>query len=272
MRLVVKCLLALAAVALAVPLVVIASGAADKKGSRPPAKQIRLMLFVGSASKPPTEAAAAAFQKAHPNIKLDMTFGGSGAILTQMTLEQIGDIYLPGSDDYMDKAEKLKAVIPETRKIVAYLVPTICVQHGNPKKIRSLADLARPGVTVALAKPGAVCLGDVSDEILKKAGLEEQVKKNCFTYPLSCEQTQHLVQSGEVDAIIGWDAFKSWAPDQIDLVSIPAKLIRVRNIPAAVAVYSKQRKAAEQFISFLTSRQGKAIFAKHGYSIRPPKI
>ena len=235
-------------------------------------KKIRLMAFVGSASKPPTQEAKAVFEKRHPNITIDMTFGGSGTLLTQMTLEKIGDIYMPGSDDYMDKAQKQKAVIPETRKIVAYLVPTICVRHGNPKKINSLADMARPGVTVGLAQAGAVCLGDVSDEILKKAGLEEQVKKNCLTYARSCEQTEQLVQLGEVDAIIGWDSFKSWAPDKIDLVPIPPKLVRVRNIPAAVAVYTKQRRAAEKFIAFLTSKEGKKIFEKYGYSVAPPKV
>jgi len=235
-------------------------------------KKIRLMAFVGSASKPPTQEAKTVFEKRHPNITIDMTFGGSGTLLTQMTLEKIGDIYMPGSDDYMDKAQKQKAVIPETRKIVAYLVPTICVQHGNPKRINSLADMARPGVTVGLAQAGAVCLGDVSDEILKQAGLEEQVKKNCLTYARSCEQTEQLLQLGEVDAIIGWDSFKSWAPDKIDLVPIPPKLVRVRNVPAAVAVYTKQRRAAEQFIAFLTSKEGRAIFSKHGYCVKPPKV
>jgi molybdate transport system substrate-binding protein len=241
-------------------------------GAGAAAEKTQLMVFAGSASKPPAQEAEKVFEKAHPDIEISMTFGGSGTLLQQMTLEQIGDIYMPGSDDYMDKAEAKKAVIPETRKIVAYLVPSICVQHGNPKNIQSLADLARPGVTVALAQAGAVCLGDVAEEILKEAGLEEQVKKNVITYARSCEQTQQLVQLAEVDAVIGWDVFKTWAPEQIDIVKIPAKYLRVRNVPAAVAVYSKNRAAAEQFIAFLVSKEGKAIFAKHGYSITPPKL
>jgi molybdate transport system substrate-binding protein len=255
---VVVCLLALGAVWLS-------AAAAD-------APKVRLMAFVGSASKPPAQEAKAVFEKKHPDIVVDMTFGGSGTLLQQMKLEEIGDIYMPGSDDFMDKAEQQKVVLPKTRKIVAYLVPAICVQHGNPKGISSLADLGKPGVTVALAKAGAVCLGNVAEEILRAAGLEEQVKKNVITYALSCEQTQQLVQLGEVDAVIGWDVFKHWAPDKIDIVSIPPKLLRVRNVPAAVAVYSQHQKEAERFISFLTSEEGKAIFTKHGYSVKPPEV
>jgi len=241
--------------------------------SSPPAvRQTRLVAFVGAASKPPTTEAKETFEKNHPDIVVDITFGGSGTLLNQMTLEEIGDIYMPGSNDYMDKAEKKQVVLPETRSIVAYLVPAICVQEGNPKNIHSLADLVRPGITVGLAEAGAVCLGDVSDEILRSAGLEKQVKNNVITYARSCDQTQQLVQLGEVDAVIGWDAFQHWAPDKIDIVSIDPTHLRVRNIPAAIAVYSRKRAEAQQFIDFLTSEQGKAIFAKHGYSVEPPTI
>jgi len=253
-------------------LVVIAGSVALFTNVGTSANKAQLVVFVGSASKPPMTEAKQAYQKSHPGVTIEMTFGGSGTLLNQIVLEKIGDVYVPGSDDFMDKAAKQQAIVPATRKILAYLVPVINVQHGNPKNIRSLSDLARPRVRVGLAKAGAVCLGDVSDEILKKAGVEAQVKKNVLTYTGSCEQTQQLVQLGEADAIIGWDSFKAWAPDRIDNVRIPAKLIRVRNVPAAVVTYSKQRKAAGEFVNFLASKQGKAIFSKHGYSTEPPRI
>lgn len=235
-----------------------------------PGQPVRLIAFVGSASKPPAQQAKAAYEKRNPGVTVDMTFGGSGTLLQQMTLEKTGDIYMPGSDDYMEKAEAKEAVVPETRAIVAYLVPVICVQKGNPKGIKGVADLAKPGVTVGLAEPGAVCLGDVSAEILESAGLLGAVRKNVITYAKSCEQTQQLVQLGEVDAVIGWDAFQQWAPDKIEVVPIPLKYARPRNIPVAVSVHSKQRGAAQGFIYFLTSAEGKAIFSKHGYSVEPP--
>ena len=91
-------------------------------GTGSAAAKTRLMVFAGAASKPPAQEAKKVYEKAHPDVQIDITFGGSGTILQQMMLEQIGDIYMPGSDDFMDKAEAKKAVIPETRKIVAYLI------------------------------------------------------------------------------------------------------------------------------------------------------
>jgi molybdate transport system substrate-binding protein len=77
---------------------------------------------------------------------------------------------------------------------------------------------------------------------------------------------------GEVDAIIGWRVFAAWCPDQIDCVDIPREHTRVRNIPAALSVYSKQRETARQFIDFLASEEGKAIFESHGYHVTPPEV
>ncbi len=234
--------------------------------------KIVLIAFVGSASKPPTFEAKEAFEAANPEIAIAMTFGGSGTLLNQMALEQTGDVYMPGSDDYMEKAEALGAVVQGTRRVAAYLVPTICVREGNPRRIASLGDLARPGLAVGLAQAGAVCLGDVSEEILRSAGLEAKVKRNVTRTRSMRSSRWQLVQLGEVDAIIGWDAFEKWAPDQIDCVPIAPEHLRVRNISAAVSKYSEHPGAAQKFIDFLASDEGKAIYAKHGYSVEPPKI
>jgi len=231
----------------------------------------RLFVFVGSASKPAMEEAKKAFEAANPGIRLDISYGGSGTLLNQMLLEQIGDVYVPGSDDFMDKAEKKGAVDPLTRRVICWLVPAIIVPKGNPKKVHGLEDLARPGVQIGLAKAGAVCLGDISEEILAAAGLTEKVKKNVVTYALSCEDTAHLAELGEVDAIIGWEVFGAWAPEKVEVVRLPATYAgRARNIPAAVSTFSRQPRLAGKFVSFLTSIEAKKIFQARGYAIRKP--
>jgi len=58
-----------------------------------------LLVFAGAASKPPTEDAAKAFE-AKTGVKVDVIFGGSGYVLSQMMLGKKGDLYFPGSSDY----------------------------------------------------------------------------------------------------------------------------------------------------------------------------
>src|SRR4030042_194717 len=86
-----------------------------------------LMVFAGAASKPPTEEAAKAFE-AQTGVKVDVIFGGSGYVLAQMMLGKKGDIYFPGSSDFMETAKKKKVVYEETERKVVYLVPAINVR------------------------------------------------------------------------------------------------------------------------------------------------
>jgi hypothetical protein len=65
-------------------------------------------------------------------------------MLSEMKLAQRGDLYLPGSSDFMEIAKRENLVLSESERFVAYLVPAINVPAGNPKNIRSLEDLARP--------------------------------------------------------------------------------------------------------------------------------
>ncbi len=95
----------------------------------------RLLIFAGAASKPPTEEAAKIFQEKY-SIPVDVVFGGSGFVLSQMKLSGKGDLYFPGSSDFMEIAKREGFVLPETEKIIVYLVSSINVQKGNPKGIR----------------------------------------------------------------------------------------------------------------------------------------
>ena len=56
----------------------------------------RLLVYVGAASKPPTEEAAGLFEK-NTGIKVDLNIGSSEAILSQMKLTKRGDIYFPAA-------------------------------------------------------------------------------------------------------------------------------------------------------------------------------
>ncbi len=225
----------------------------------------RIAAFCGAASKPPMEEATRVFEK-KTRIKVDLLFGGSGTILFQMKLSRRGDLYIPGSPDYMVRAEREGVVNPKTVKIITYLVPAILVQKGNPKKIRALSDLAKPGIKVGIGNPEAVCVGLYAVEILGKKGLLKGVEKNIITHAPSCDATASLLVMKKVDAIIGWEVFSKWNPDKIDVVFLkPDEVPRLAYIPAGISTYSQDKKSAKKFIDFLTSPECQRVFARWGY-------
>ncbi|PKL47765.1 MAG: molybdate ABC transporter substrate-binding protein [Candidatus Riflebacteria bacterium HGW-Riflebacteria-2] len=227
-----------------------------------------LLVLAGAASKPPTELVAAAFT-AKTGVKVDLIFGGSGYVLSQMQLGRTGDVYFPGSSDYMEKAKVNGLVVPESERKVVYLVNAINVRKGNPKGIKSLRDLARPGLRVAIANPEGVCVGLYAIEILEKNLKPEEVaavKANIVNYPESCEKTATSISLATVDAVIGWRVFEHWDPERIETVPLAKEeIIRIGYIPVAISTFSQQPELAQQFIDFVISDEGRQYYRQYKY-------
>ena len=228
-----------------------------------------LTVFAGAASKPALEPLAAMYEE-RTGTKVSITFGGSGAVLTQFSQEQYGDLYIPGSDDFMDKAEKKGAVLPETRTVLVYLVPVINVPKGNPKRITSLEGLAGDDLRVVIGDPETVCLGDIGKAMLTQAGVWGKVEPRIVSYATSCEDVLNALLLGEADAVIGWDVFARQHADEVEAIRLPEKLARTRNIPASVIKWSKDPEAAKAFIEFLASDEALKVWTEHGYTVEAP--
>ena len=231
-----------------------------------------ILIFAGSASKPPTEEVVRVFQE-KTGIHADVIFGGSGFVLSQMKLGKKGDLYFPGSSDFMEKAKKEALVFPESEKLVVYLVPSINVQKGNPKGIHSLKDLTRDGIRVAIANPEMVCVGLYAVEIIEKnlaPADKEKFRRNLVNYTESCEKTAVAISLKAVDAVLGWEVFHYWDPDRIETIYLkPDEISRIGYLPIAISKYTRDRSSAQKFIDFLLTREGKAIFQKYHYLMTP---
>jgi molybdate transport system substrate-binding protein len=226
-----------------------------------------ISVFAGSASKPALDEAAKIFEK-QTGVKVYLTYGGSGTVLSQMELSKTGDIYIPGSPDYMVKSNNKKITDPDSAKIIAYLVPAINIQTGNPKNIQSLSDLTKPGIRVGIGNPNSVCVGLYAVEILDNNHLLTEVYKNIVTQASSCDNTATLISLKSVDAVMGWSVFHDWDPKNIDTIYLkPEQISRLAYIPASISNFAKEKEAAAAFISFLISPTGQEIFTKWGYDV-----
>jgi len=233
-----------------------------------PAFSNELIVFAGAASKPPTEEVAKLFEK-KTGIKVNLTFGGSGFVLSQMSLAKKGDIYFPGSSDFMEIAKKKGLVYPETERYVVYLVPAINVQKGNPKNIKTLKDLTKEGIKVAIANPESVCVGLYAVEIIEKNLTPQEkmaLKKNLVNYTESCEKTATAISLKAVDAVIGWRVFQYWDPQRIETIPLKrSEVKRIGYIPIAISRFTVKKDLAQKFIDFILSNEGKDIFRKYHY-------
>jgi molybdate transport system substrate-binding protein len=222
-------------------------------------------MFAGSASMPATREAAKIFEDT-TGAQVLLHFGGSGSVLSQMQISGRGDVYFPGSPDFMELAIERSLVIPATQMRVAYLLPAIGVAPGNPLNIKTLEDLARPGLRVGIGRPDTVCVGLYGVEMLEDIETGSQVRDNIVNYAESCTKTAQLLSMGLVDAIIGWDVFGRWDKKNIEIVPIePSRIKRIGYMPAAVAANARDPQLALAFVQFLAGKTGQEIFNKFGY-------
>jgi molybdate transport system substrate-binding protein len=229
---------------------------------------MRLLVFAGAASQPATEELARAFEESS-GVAVELNFGGSGYVLSQMELARQGDVFFPGSSDYMEIAKAKGLIDADTERAAAYLAPAINVRKGNPKGIRGLKDLTRPGLKIAIANPEGVCVGLYAAEIIEAnldAAEKQALRANLSSYTESCSKTAAVVSLKAVDAAIGWEVFAHWDPERIENVPLaPEEVRRIGYIPIAVTRYSTRPELARKFIDFVLSPAGAAVFAKHGY-------
>jgi molybdate transport system substrate-binding protein len=224
-----------------------------------------LTFFCGAASKPAMEEIASRFER-EKGIQVNTIYGGSGTLLSQIEMSKQGEVYLPGSPDYIIIGERKGLLVEGSERIVAYLVPAIITPAENPAGIQSLSDLAKPGVRVGLGNPETVCLGLYAIELLEANGLLGQVMRNVVTFGESCESTANLAAMSQVDAVLGWRVFHFWNPDRMAWVRIdPEKIPRISYIPISIPVHTRDLELSRSFIEFVLSPAGKSVYQDLGY-------
>lgn len=228
----------------------------------------RILFMAGAAAQPVVEPLARAFE-AKTGVRVDVNIGGSGMLLSQIKLSKKGDVYFPGSIDFIEQAKKDGQIDESSVTPIVYLVPSINVQKGNPKKVRTLKDLCQPGLKVAIAQPETVCLGVFAVELVERFFTPEEkraFRANLVTYTESCEKTATAIVLKSVDAVIGWSVFEHWNPELIETVKLgPDEIIRISYLAVAVTRHSQNVEASKKFIEFMKSQEGLEFFRKFHY-------
>jgi len=225
--------------------------------------QKSLFVYWGAATRAPALEIIDAFKNT-TGVRVEATFGGSGPLLSALELSRSGDLFLGvGTFSEMELAVKKNLVDASSVRRIAYLVPVIFVQKGNPKNITNLEDLTRSDVKLCLTDP-TYGVGLFIKEIFERNGLWGKIKGR-FIEVRSGEEAVANVILGSADATVSWHVFYYQNKEKVELVWIDPSRIEVSTIPAAITVYTKDKVLSDVFLSFLNSNASKEILAKYGY-------
>ncbi len=137
----------------------------------------------------------------------------------------------------------------------------IAVTPGNPQHITSLADLAKPGVTVVLGAEG-VPAGDYTRQVLAAQHITVSPK----SLETDVKSALAKVTSGEADATVVYVTDVAAAHNQVQGVTIPDDDQPDISYPIAVVKATKNHAAAQAFVESAVSGEVQRSLEAAGFS------
>ncbi len=241
----------------------------EKANSNKEPAQEELLIFCGGGLRPPIAELAGAFAKEN-KVEVLIDYAGAEVLISKARLSKRGDIYIPGDKGYVDFAATNGLIIAQ--KSVCYFVPTIFVQKGNPKEIKSLKDLIRPKIKLGLGNPQYIPIGRKSKNIFRNNSIAwDDVEANLKFQSATVNELCLQIQAKSLDAVIVWDAVAHSYSKYGDLITIPHKQNVVSTVDAGILRFTDNRELADKFVSFLRSEDGRGVFRKHNYRVEFPE-
>ena len=222
-----------------------------------------LMIYSGAGLRKPVNELGKLFEQ-QEGIKVTFNYAGSAHLTSQILLTEKGDVILPGDVAELQPLRD-KGMVAEEINLL-YHVPVLVVPKGNPANIKSLSDLARPEVKVALGDSKANPIGKVADKALTKANLLEKVNQNVVTRTATVNELMVYLSMGQADAAIIWEENTHGMQDKVEVVPGVSELDDlVKVVPAGVLKCSAHPELAQKFAAFAASEEGKGIWEKWGF-------
>ncbi|MDT5022075.1 MAG: molybdate transport system substrate-binding protein, partial [Mycobacterium sp.] len=127
---------------------------ADSSSRHPPAVSIR--VFAALPLKPPFTLLAGKFQIENPGVTVDFNFATSAELANKLAQGAKADVFASADSAQMDTVVKADL---GSRDPVNFASNTLVIitAPGDPKQVRSFADLAKPDVRVAVCQASAPC-------------------------------------------------------------------------------------------------------------------
>lgn len=227
-----------------------------------------LLVYSGAGLKKPMAEISSTFEEKY-GIKVKNTYAGSGTQISQMELTRKGDIFITGgTPDYAIGASR--GVVENETEYVAYHVPVIAVQKGNPKNITSVEDFTKSGIKVALGGINETAIGKAGDKLFKQYGIADAVEENVILRGATINELVVAINMGTADAtLITIDKVNT---DTMDVIQLQPEDNMALIVPIGMTTFTKDPELAAQYIEFVSSDEGKAIFAKHGFPTYPDPL
>jgi molybdate transport system substrate-binding protein len=218
-----------------------------------------LNVFAAASLTEVFKAIAVEFRQFHPGIPVQFNFAGSSTLVAQIREGAPAGVFASADEASMQKLADT-GELGSAPHVFATNRLAIAVPVGNPKRIATLGDLTRKGLTLALAAP-TVPAGKYAAEAFAKAGLAVPAASQ----ELDVKAVLNKVALGEVDAGIVYVTDVRAAAGRVAGVAIPDQYNVAARYPIAVLMHAASPARAATFVAFVLSEHGRKALTAHGF-------
>ena len=238
---------------------------ACKKHAEVPDKKKEVLIYCGITMIRPMQEIARIIEEEQDCI-IKFTKGGSGNLLKSLQTNQLGDLYLPGSDSYIQTC--LQEELVSDTVFVGYNRTALLVQKGNPKQISAdLINLTDKELAVVLGNPESGSIGKATKTLLEQRGIFQESLDNALYLTTDSKDLTKAIQEKTADVVINWHATSVW-PENIefmDSIRIDEQYAPRKKLVLGLLTFAKQPDIARRFQEYAASPEGQAIFMKYGF-------
>jgi molybdate transport system substrate-binding protein len=198
------------------------------------------------------------FEAAHPGDTVKFSFGPSSGLAEQITSGAPADVFASAAPANMQQV--VSAGDASNPQNFAKNIMEVAVPPANPAHVKSVDNLAKSSVKVALCQPQVPC-GVVAAEVFKNAGIT--VKPVTQQPDVKSVLTQ--VELGEVDAGMVYVTDVQAAGSKVKGVKISAADNASTLYPIAVVTKSSHQSIAQSFVAYVLSPAGQQVLTAAGF-------
>jgi len=237
------------------------SGRATATERRPPRRSPSGTIVVSAASSL-TDAFSRLghdFERRDPAVRISFNFGASSTLATQIEQGAPADVFASADERTMAGLVREGLIRGRPARFAQNRL-AIAVARRNPRRVRSLADTLRPGVTLVLCAPSVPC-GAFARQAYARAGL----RVGAVPTGLNVRDTLSKVTLGEADAAVVYVTDVEAARGAVTGVSIPPAENVPARYPIGVVAGSSHLTAATVFAAYVRSAAGQATLRRFGF-------
>ncbi len=227
------------------------------------AEKPTLILYSGAVNRP---AVAPLFKEFadREGVSIDAVYNGCGVLCAAM--QAMKDTAKPRFPDAYYACDRcfvppVAKSFPEVVELTETVIG-IAVAKGNPKGIRTLADLAGPELKVGINNAQQSTLGFMTQAMLKQSALEEAIRLNVRAEAPTADLLINQIRTGSLDAVFVYEVNYKLAEKHLDFIRINHEGARAVQ-PFAVWVDSPRKLLGERLLAFM--QKNRAHFEAIGF-------